>query len=78
GYFWCGSEGNDLVILHEDARTERLRFRFPRQLEGRRSCLSDFFKPLGGEPDVVGFQIVTVGSEISEYERSLFHGGDYQ
>jgi 5-methyltetrahydrofolate--homocysteine methyltransferase len=47
GYFPCYSEGNDLVILQEDEKTERLRFTFPRQpLEQRGSknlCLADYF-----------------------------------
>jgi 5-methyltetrahydrofolate--homocysteine methyltransferase len=79
GYFWCRSEGNDLIIYEEDASTERMRFTFPRQSDQRRLCISDFFLPIESErPDVVGFHIVTVGSEVSEYERSLFEKGDYQ
>lgn len=79
GYFWCQSEGNDLIIFEEDAKTERRRFRFPRQAENRRLCLSDFFKSTeSGQMDVVGFHIVTVGDEISMYERELFAAGDYQ
>lgn len=75
GYFWCRSEGNDLIILEEDARAERLRFNFPRQRDGKRLCISDFFG--SAEPDVVGFQIVTVGREVSELEREQFQNGDY-
>ncbi len=79
GYFWCRSEGNDLIIYEEDARSERLRFTFPRQSEGKRLCLSDFFRDTSHpEPDVVGFQIVTVGEDVSKLERSLFAKGDYQ
>lgn len=78
GYFPCHSEGNDLIIYQEDARTERSRFTFPRQRDGRRLCLSDFFRPVGTEPDTVGFQIVTVGPAVSELERELFAKGDYQ
>jgi 5-methyltetrahydrofolate--homocysteine methyltransferase len=79
GYFWCRSDGNDLIIFEEDASTERLRFTFPRQSDQRRLCLSDFFLPKeSDQADVVGFQIVTVGDEISQYERSLFAKGDYQ
>lgn len=78
GYFPCHSNGNDLIIYEEDARTERLRFTFPRQRDGRRLCLSDFFRPLGSQPDTVGFQIVTVGSAVSELERDLFAKGEYQ
>lgn len=76
GYFWCQSEGNDLIVLHEDKVTERARFRFPRQSVDRRLCLSDFFHK--DEPDVVAFHIVTVGEEVSKYEKSLFDKGDYQ
>jgi 5-methyltetrahydrofolate--homocysteine methyltransferase len=79
GYFPCASEGNDLIVYEEDARTERLRFSFPRQRDGRRLCLSDFFRPVGaGDPDTVGFQIVTVGEEVTKLERELFAKGDYQ
>lgn len=79
GYFWARGEGNDLVIYEEDAKTERMRFNFPRQRDGSRLCLADYFLPTSSEqPDVVGFQIVTVGSEVSEYERKLFADGDFQ
>jgi 5-methyltetrahydrofolate--homocysteine methyltransferase len=79
GYFPCSSEGNDLVIYHEDAKTERQRFTFPRQRDGRRQCLSDFFRPTdGGATDTVGFHIVTVGEEVTKYEQKLFAKGDYQ
>lgn len=75
GYFWCRSEGNDLVVLQEDKNTERARFTFPRQRDMRRQCISDFFRP---DLDVVGFHIVTIGHGISEYEREQFKSGDYQ
>ncbi|MDX2065244.1 MAG: vitamin B12 dependent-methionine synthase activation domain-containing protein [Fimbriimonadaceae bacterium] len=78
GYFPCHSEGNDLIIYHEDAETERLRFTFPRQADQRRLCISDFFRTKDQPVDTVGFQIVTVGSAVSEYERTLFQQGDYQ
>lgn len=79
GYFWCRSEGNDLIIYEEDKTTERLRFTFPRQRDNRRLCLSDFFRDVSSpEPDVVGFQIVTAGPEVSLHERSLFEKGDFQ
>ncbi len=48
GYFPCYSDGNDLVILHDDEKTERMRFTFPRQpLEqrgGKNLCLADYFR----------------------------------
>jgi len=79
GYFPCASHGNDLVIFEEDETTERTRFTFPRQRDGRRQCLSDFFLPIeSGRVDTVGFHIVTVGSEVSLREKELFAKGDYQ
>ncbi len=78
GYFWANSEGNDLIIWDESGEKERLRFTFPRQRDGRRLCLSDFFRTRDEGPDVVGFSLVTVGTEISEYERGLFAGSDFQ
>jgi len=78
GYFPCASEGNDLILFHEDGVTERTRFTFPRQRDGRHQCLSDFFLPIGGQLDTVGFHIVTVGDEVSKLERELFAKGDYQ
>ncbi|WP_461043382.1 dihydropteroate synthase, partial [Streptomyces sundarbansensis] len=66
GYFPCVSKGEDLILLHEDG-SERTRFTFPRQRRGRRLCLADFFRPEeSGERDVIGLQIVTVGSRIGE------------
>ncbi|MEZ0327056.1 MAG: vitamin B12 dependent-methionine synthase activation domain-containing protein [Fimbriimonas sp.] len=75
GYFGCRSEGNDLIILEEDNQTERTRFRFPRQSEGKRLCLSDFFSP---NLDSVAFHVVTVGEDVSKLEKELFAAGDYQ
>lgn len=78
GYFWAQSEGNDLIIYHEDQRTERARFTFPRQRDGKRQCLADFFQPVSsGVMDVAAFHIVTVGGDVSEHERALFAQGDY-
>lgn len=79
GYFWAQSEGNDLIILDESKKNERGRFKFPRQSEGKRLCLADFFKSKdSGEVDVVGFSIVTVGHEVSEYERKQFKESSYE
>lgn len=79
GYFPCASEGNDLVIYRDDLSTEWLRFSFPRQRDGRRLCLSDFFLPAsGGSRDTVAFHIVTVGSQVSKREKELFEKGEFQ
>ncbi|MFF0426207.1 methionine synthase [Streptomyces sp. NPDC004520] len=78
GYFPCVSKGDDLIILDE-AGNERTRFTFPRQRRGRRLCLADFFRPEeSGETDVVGLQVVTVGSKIGEATAKLFESDSYR
>ncbi|MCW2901503.1 MAG: methionine synthase, partial [Streptosporangiaceae bacterium] len=78
GYYPCVSEGDDLVVLHEDG-SERERFTFPRQRRDRHLCLADFFRPReSGEIDVVGFQLVTVGSKASAATAELFEKNAYR
>ncbi|MYR22690.1 vitamin B12 dependent-methionine synthase activation domain-containing protein, partial [Streptomyces sp. SID6137] len=78
GYFPCVSKGDDLIVLDEHGG-ELTRFTFPRQSRGRRLCLADFFRPEeSGERDVVGFQVVTVGSRIGEETAKLFEANAYR
>ncbi|MEV8316938.1 methionine synthase [Streptomyces sp. NPDC059900] len=78
GYFPCVSKGDDLIIL-DDQGNERTRFSFPRQRRGRRLCLADYFRPEeSGETDVVGLQVVTVGSKIGEATAELFAADSYR
>ncbi|MFF3207840.1 vitamin B12 dependent-methionine synthase activation domain-containing protein, partial [Streptomyces sp. NPDC002962] len=78
GYFRAVSKGDDLILL-DDTGSELTRFTFPRQHRGRRLCLADFFRPQeSGENDVVGLQIVTVGSRIGEETAKLFEAGAYR
>ncbi len=78
GYFPAYSDGNDLVVLDENGHAERARFTFPRQRQERRLCLADFFRPRGGDLDVVALQLVTVGQPISEYTAKLFARNEYR
>jgi 5-methyltetrahydrofolate--homocysteine methyltransferase len=77
GYYPAVSEGNDLVVLDE-AGQQRARFSFPRQRRDRHLCLADFFRARGGQPDVVAFQLVTVGSAVSEATAALFAKDAYR
>src|SRR5436190_4808637 len=57
---------------------EFLRFTFPRQREGRRLCISDFFAPKSsGKMDVIGLSLVTVGAKASVETQRLFEAGEY-
>ena len=78
GYFPAQSSGNDLVIYEEDAKTERMRFTFPRQPGGKNLCLADFFASKdSGKMDVVGFHLVTMGRRASQYAHELFKSDNY-
>ncbi len=78
GYFPAVSEGNDLVIL-DGAGQQRERFTFPRQRHDRHLCLADFFRPATtGQTDVAAFQLVTVGSKISQATAELFAKDAYR
>jgi 5-methyltetrahydrofolate--homocysteine methyltransferase len=78
GYFPCQSSGNDLIVYNEDKKTERLRFTFPRQPEGKHLCLADFFASKeSGRMDVVAFHLVTMGGRASEYSQELFKSDNY-
>ncbi len=83
GYFPAQSEGNDVIVYEEPragapAPHELLRFAFPRQREGRKLSISDFFAPKSsGKMDVIGLSLVTIGSKASLETQRLFEGGEY-
>ncbi len=78
GFYPCYSEGNDLVVLDEAAKNEKVRFNFPRQRKEPFFCLSDFFRSKeSGELDVAGFQVVTVGARATEEAKKLFEANRY-
>jgi 5-methyltetrahydrofolate--homocysteine methyltransferase len=84
GFFPAQSDGNDLIVYDAEPAgpggqyKERLRITFPRQREGRKLSIADFFRPKSeGIYDVVGFSVVTIGHEASEVTKRLFDAGDF-
>ena len=91
GYFPAQSEGNDVIVYQapkqssrpcgtrwEEGLPELLRFTFPRQKEGRRLSIADFFAPKSsGKMDVLGVSLVTIGAVASTETQRLFEGGEY-
>ncbi|HET7102827.1 MAG TPA: methionine synthase [Terracidiphilus sp.] len=79
GFFPCGSRGDDLIIFDpENHERELERITFPRQAQGRRLSIADFFEPLSaGRLDVIGFSIVTIGSIASVQTKRLFDAGEF-
>jgi 5-methyltetrahydrofolate--homocysteine methyltransferase len=79
GYFACQSEGNDVVLYDSpESRQEVQRFTFPRQREGRKLSIGDFFLPKdSGQFDVIGLSVVTIGSRASSETKKLFDAGEF-
>ena len=89
GYFPAQSDGNDIIVYdpvvwpgaaakrHSRCK-ELLRFTFPRQREGRKLSISDFFAPKSsGKMDVIGLSLVTIGARASVETQKLFEAGEY-
>ncbi|MFN3461479.1 MAG: vitamin B12 dependent-methionine synthase activation domain-containing protein, partial [Oceanibaculum sp.] len=79
GYWQAAAEGNDVVLFGENGGTEVCRFRLPRQAGPDGKCLSDYFRDIDdAERDVIGLQVVTMGSKASDIARDWFEGNRYQ
>jgi len=91
GYFPAQADGNDVIVYEapkaqarpcgthwEEGLPEILRFTFPRQKEGRRLAIADFFAPKSsGKMDVIGLSLVTIGPKASVETQRLFEAGEY-
>jgi len=79
GYFACNADGDDLIVYAApDSAIHVARLNFPRQPDGERLCLADYFRPVvSHERDVVAFQAVTTGPRAGDYIEQLLGSGDY-
>jgi 5-methyltetrahydrofolate--homocysteine methyltransferase len=78
GYFPCRAEDDDLLVLDPTASQRVLeRFTFPRQTEGERLCLADYFQTANGKPAAVAFQVVTMGARASQETDRMQAAGEY-
>ena len=78
GYFPAQGEGNDVVVYEPNSKNELLRFTFPRQKEGRKLSIADFFaRKSSGTTDVLGLSLVTIGPKASIETQRLFEAGEY-
>src|SRR5450432_864473 len=83
GYYPCQAEGNDVIVYEPEqfdpaSPKETVSFTFPRQREGRRLCISDFFmRKDSGRMDVIGMSLVTMGEKVSLAAQKLFEEGEY-
>jgi 5-methyltetrahydrofolate--homocysteine methyltransferase len=79
GYFPAASVGNTVEVYDpSDRETVLESFVFPRQPKGDRLCIADFYRPKdSGELDVVAFQAVTAGSQVTELMAELEKEGEF-
>jgi 5-methyltetrahydrofolate--homocysteine methyltransferase len=78
GYFPVRVEGDDMIVLDPETQTREIeRFPFPRQPDGERLSLADYFVTADGSPAVAGFQVVTMGERASVETEKLQAAGDY-
>ncbi|HEY6327314.1 MAG TPA: vitamin B12 dependent-methionine synthase activation domain-containing protein, partial [Candidatus Cybelea sp.] len=80
GYFPAAGLGDDVILFDPgDASREIARMTFPRQIGGEHLSLADYLREPGkrGATDVVGLQIVTVGSTATARTAALQAAGDY-
>jgi 5-methyltetrahydrofolate--homocysteine methyltransferase len=79
GYFPCGASGDQLIVFDSTRQDiEVARLSFPRQPDGERLCLSDYFRSIESQQrDVVVFQAVTTGPRAGQYVEDLQRTGDY-
>ena len=80
GFFPAASDGTTLTVYHDDHRTPRASFDFPRQDHGDYLCLSDYVEPVldGRAGDYVGFMAVTMGREVTRVAQEWYQAGRYQ
>ena len=77
GYYPCWvdkSNPNKLILQVENKKYE---FIFPRQTRPDYLCLTDYFRRNDDEPNLVAFQIVTIGKETAEFVASLYKAGKF-
>jgi 5-methyltetrahydrofolate--homocysteine methyltransferase len=66
--------------VFDPSETDRevARLQFPRQPDGERLCLADYFRPLSsGVRDIVVLQAVSAGPRAGRYVEELQQAGDY-
>ncbi|HUC18562.1 MAG TPA: methionine synthase [Acetobacteraceae bacterium] len=79
GYWHAAGQGNDLILFDRDGTTELCRFTLPRQPREDGECIADFVRDIEDGPrDVIGLQVVSMGTRASEIARAWFEENRYQ
>jgi len=77
GYFPVRAEGDSLAVYAPDRTRILARIPFPRQEEGRRLCIADFYAPDADRFDVLPVQLVTLGRKAADLAAQLYRSDQY-
>ncbi len=77
GYFRCVSRGRTLVLLDEAGGPSTL-LAFPRRRTAPHLSIADYFRPEGGETDVVALFAVTAGAIAAQEVQRLYKQNRYR
>jgi 5-methyltetrahydrofolate--homocysteine methyltransferase len=78
GYFPVQAEGDRLAVYAPARDRVLAHLAFPRQEQGRRLCIADFFEPAGSDRfDVLPVQLVTLGRQAAALAGELYQGDHY-
>jgi 5-methyltetrahydrofolate--homocysteine methyltransferase len=78
GYFKCKAHNNFVKIYNNEDRVEVL-FEFPRQKKPPYMCIADFFLDEKDPSfDIIALQVVTLGTEPTEFLNKLFESQKYK
>jgi 5-methyltetrahydrofolate--homocysteine methyltransferase len=75
GYFPVRARGDRLEVHAPDRSRILSEFRFPRQAEGRRQCIADFYQE--DEFDVLPLLVVTLGPRAADTATELYKDNHY-
>jgi len=79
GYWKAAADGNDVILFDESGANEVARFTLPRQAKEDGECIADFLRDVtSNERDVIGLQVVTMGSRATEVATEWFQADKYQ
>jgi 5-methyltetrahydrofolate--homocysteine methyltransferase len=85
GFWPCYSDGNTVIVVDPVTQSlddEVARIEYPRQRRDRRLCVADYFRNRAEAeqygPDVIGFQLVTMGAAASRATAELFAKNAYR
>jgi 5-methyltetrahydrofolate--homocysteine methyltransferase len=76
GYFPVRAEGDSLRVFDPaDPKQTLTHLAFPRQVTGRRLCITDFFS--AEQTDVLAIQLVTLGQAAADHAARLYQEDGY-